>query len=915
MEGIKLKENKMRKAHIISHSHWDREWYLPYEKHHMLQVEFMDSLLDTIKRDSEFKSFHLDGQTIMIEDYLQVRPEREEELKQAIKEERIFIGPWYILQDEWLTASESNVRNLQVGDMDCEKYGKRCEIGYFPDSFGNMGQAPQILQEAGIQAAIFGRGVKPTGFNNETSEGNPFESQYSEMYWQSPDNSKVLAILFANWYSNGIEIPTDEKEAKVYWEQKLSDAQKYASTEELLFMNGCDHQPVQTDLTKAMKTAAALYPDTTFLHSNFPDYVEAVRANLKEDLAVIEGELRSQHTDGWYTLAGTASSRIYLKQMNQRCEMLFTKIAEPLCAMAYATGYTYPHHLFLYGWKLLMQNHPHDSICGCSVDEVHREMVSRFEKAEQVALHIINEAMNFFAARIDVSCFQKISENAIPFFVANPSGYVKSGVIETVIPAARFYFRDTDVWESIRLSKETVLPNYKVVTKDGKVLDGTVTVLPHSFGYDLPKDRFRQPFMEQKVKVVFETEDIMPFSLESFALIETSVIEASSIEHKTEDAVSQIQKDGSIENEYIWVKVEKNGALSVTEKKSGHSYSGLGILEDCGDVGNEYVYGNLKQDEVITTEDTEAEITIEEDAPYRTIVKVLHVMNIPKSADDTLAEEIADLRGYNVRNAGRSKERTEMKVTVWYTIERREKAVKVKVTFDNQALDHRIRVLFPTNIKTSVHYADSIFEVVKRKNQPEMEWENPCNGAHQQAFVNIHNENGGITIGNKGLNEYEILRDGKNTIALTIHRGVRELGDWGIFMTPEAQCIGERTVEYAILVHNEKNLLDSYERAYDFQRDIPVKEIRETSAVLPASYQLMSVDRQEIMWSSLKVSPHTGDIISRWFNVTENKAELKIDASFRLYRTNLLEKQYFESYENVIEVQPYKIISVGMKNK
>lgn len=899
----------MLKAHIISHSHWDREWYLPYEKHHMLQVEFMDSLLDTIKKDPGFKSFHLDGQTIMLEDYLQVRPEREEELRKAIKEERIFIGPWYILQDEWLTASESNVRNLQVGAMDCEKYGKRCEIGYFPDSFGNMGQAPQLLQEAGIQAAIFGRGVKPTGFNNETSEGNPFESQYSEMYWQSPDKSKVLAILFANWYSNGIEIPTDEIKAKAYWAQKLSDAGKYASTEELLFMNGCDHQPVQTDLTEAIKTAEAINPDVTFIHSNFPDYIEAVRANVKEDLAVIEGELRSQHTDGWYTLAGTASSRLYLKQMNQRCEMLFTKVAEPLCAMAYTKGFTYPHHLFLYGWKILMQNHPHDSICGCSVDEVHREMVTRFEKAEQVALHIIDEAMDFFASRIDVSCFKKISEQAVPFFVANPAGHVKSGVIETVIPAARFYFRDTDVWESIRLSKDLKLPDYKVVTKDGKVLDGTVTIMPHSFGYDLPKDRFRQPYMERRVKVVFETENIMPFSLESFALIE-----ASQIEDKTDKKSSMIQKDGSIENEFISVGIEKNGSLTVTEKKSGHSYSGLGILEDCGDVGNEYVYGTLKQDEVITTADSQADITIEEDSPYRTIVKVVHVMDIPKSADDTLADEIADLRGYNVRNAGRSKEKIEMKVTLWYTIERRDKGVKVKVTFNNQAMDHRLRLLFPTGIQTDVHYADSIFEVAKRDIQPGAAWENPCNAAHQQAFVNVHNENGGITIGNKGLNEYEILRDGKNTIALTLHRGVRELGDWGIFMTPEAQCFGEQTAECAIFVHNGEDLLDSYDRAYNFQRDIAVKEIIETSAEMPAAYQLMDVSRQKVMWSSLKVSPDTGDIVSRWFNVTEDTGELKIDAPFQLYRTNLLEKQCFGSYGNVMEVPPYKILSVGMKN-
>ena len=105
----------MKKAHIISHTHWDREWYLPYEKHHMLYIEMMDTLIDTMEKDQEYKYFHLDGQTIMLEDYLQVRPENRARLQKLIGDGRIAIGPWYVLQDEFLTSSESNVRNVQMG--------------------------------------------------------------------------------------------------------------------------------------------------------------------------------------------------------------------------------------------------------------------------------------------------------------------------------------------------------------------------------------------------------------------------------------------------------------------------------------------------------------------------------------------------------------------------------------------------------------------------------------------------------------------------------------------------------------------------------------------------------------------------------------------------------------------------------
>ncbi|MBW7459549.1 alpha-mannosidase, partial [Paenibacillus sepulcri] len=368
-------------VHIISHTHWDREWYLPYEKHHVRLIKLMDTLLETLEQDPGFRSFHLDGQTIILEDYLQIRPEKRPLLERMIREGRIHIGPWYILQDEFLTSSEANVRNLLYGHQDARLYGAISKVGYFPDSFGNMGQAPQLLQQAGITNAVFGRGVKPTGFNNQVSDSQEYESPFSEMIWEAPDGSRVLGILFANWYSNGNEIPKDREAARDYWSRKLEEVAKYASTPHWLMMNGCDHQPVQRDAAEAIKTASELYPQLNFVHSNFDDYIKALQASLPERLSVVKGELRSQHTDGWSTLVNTASSRIYLKQLNQQGQALLEKAAEPLAVFAHIAGAAYPHHLFTHAWKTLMQNHPHDSICGCSVDEVHAEMVARFARS------------------------------------------------------------------------------------------------------------------------------------------------------------------------------------------------------------------------------------------------------------------------------------------------------------------------------------------------------------------------------------------------------------------------------------------------------------------------------------------------------------------------------------------------------
>lgn len=893
-----------KRAHIISHSHWDREWYLPYERHHMLQVEFMDTLLDTIKKDENFKSFHLDGQTIMIEDYLQVRPERKEELLQYIKEGRIHVGPWYILQDEWLTSSEANIRNLQVGMRDANLYGNVSKVGYFPDSFGNMGQAPQILSNAGIKSAAFGRGVKPTGFNNEVTEGSNFESQYSEMYWEAPDGSRVLGVLFANWYCNGMEVPTDEEEAKKYWEQRLKDAEKFASTDDLLFMNGCDHQPVQTDLSKALEVAAKNFPEVEFIHSNFMDYVADVEKNLRDDLAVVKGELRSQQTDGWYTLANTASARIYIKQMNARCEMLFEKVAEPIAAMAYAKGMEYPFAQFLYGWKLLMQNHPHDSICGCSVDEVHREMVTRFEKAEQVALYIIDICLEYVSNHMNKEAVTNKSEGAVPFFVANPTGYVKNGVVELDVPVAKFYFRDAPLNECIENSKKYE-QKFKVVDAKGNTVPATVTLQQHSFGYDLPKDKFRQPFMQKKAHITMEVKDFKPFMVEGYSLIPCEE------EGKTG---SLLTSENTMENKYLKATVNENGSITVTHKGSNRTYEELNVFEDMIDAGNEYIFFAPSDATAITTKDTKAKLTVVEDLEVRAKIKAEVELMIPKSADEQLDREIADLVEFKHRKAGRSTELVPMTIATTYTLEREGGLVKVETTFDSQAMDHRVRALFPTDIQTDVHFADSIFEVAKRDNVPSKEWENPSNTAHQQVFVNVQDETVGLTIATMGLNEYEVLPKDKNAIAVTIHRGVRELGDWGIFPTPEAQCLGKHTVEYAIIPHGKDEAYASYKEAYAFQTVFISGEVNGTNVAKEQEFvsgeQFMKVESDAVAWTSLKVSEDTKEVVARFYNMADTESNLEVKVDGTLYRSNVLEVEKLEKLNDTIKVRPFEILTV-----
>jgi alpha-mannosidase len=877
-------------AHIISHSHWDREWYMPYEKHHVRLVKLMDNILELFDKDPEFKSFHLDGQTIVLEDYLQIRPEMQEKIVKYIKEGRLRVGPWYILQDEFLTSSESNIRNLLIGMRDAKRFGAVTMVGYFPDAFGNIGQAPQILKQAGMKGIIFGRGVKPVGFDNKVEEFDKYESPFSEMLWQSPDGSSMLGILFANWYHNGMEVPIDEKEAEVYWTERLKNVERFAATNQYLFMNGCDHQPVQMDLSSALNTARKLYPNVDFVHSNFEDYIDNVNASLTKQLSVVEGELRSQETDGWWTLVNTASARIYIKQMNQRNQVALEKVAEPLSAFASSLGYAYPHHLFNYAWKTLMQNHPHDSICGCSVDEVHREMVSRFEKSMAVSEELITESLKYISEKVDTSCFATFGKVSKPFIIYNTTGWDRTGVVEIVIDIERKY--TGGLTKSFEEMEALDIENWVLVDSKGSAIPFEAKDLGAGFGYDLPEDRFRKPYIARRLKVTFEAEKVPALGYSSYALVRDN------IKSQNRKVNSLVDKKNQMENEYVKVLINADGTLNVTEKLSGHTFEDICYYENVGDIGNEYIFKQAENDTAIVTKGKSADIKLVEDSSYRAAYEITSYLEIPMSADELLQEEMEKLIVVTERMAKRSSKTTELKIVTLVSLEKGSRGIKVKTSFENNAKDHRLRVLFPSKLTSDSHLADSIFEVARRNNKPSKVWVNPSNCQHQQCFVSIDDSKCGLTIANFGLNEYEILRDEKNTIAVTILRSVGELGDWGVFPTPEAQCLGPQSVEFEIITH-KGNLISSgaFIEAYQFQVPFVSCQTEVHEGTIPANQSFLEWSGSSLALTGVKQSQETGDLIVRWFNTDVNECNLVVKTTLKadkVYLSNVVEERFAE---------------------
>lgn len=806
-----------KKVHIISHSHWDREWYMAYEQHHMRLINLINDLLKLFKTNPDFHNFHLDGQTIILDDYLQVRPDKKAELQEAISQGKLRIGPFYILQDDFLTSSESNVRNMLVGKEDCDKWGASVPLGYFPDTFGNMGQTPQLMKEANLSTAAFGRGIRPTGFNNQVNTDDNFSSPFSEMTWRGPDGSDITGLLFANWYSNGNEIPTDEEQAKIYWTQKLADVEKFASTNQLLMMNGVDHQPIQLDVTEAIKVANKLFPDYQFVHSYFEVYLRDLENELPENLSLIEGEITSQETDGWYTLANTASSRIYLKQKNTEVSPQLENITEPLASMACELTGSYPHDQLTYAWKTLMQNHPHDSICGCSIDDVHREMMPRFDKALEVGKYLAQDAKETIASAIDTSIFP---EDSKPFILFNTVGQAKESLIRQTITWKKVPLGTNKpplLFKEVEEERLKLADQFQVLTSDQELVDGlrilsTKTV----FDYDLSKRTFREPYFAIKVTLEMPVK-LAGMSYASFALINSSAI----TQEKEQKGLYQEDKQ-TLENDFLSVQITKNGLLSITDKSTGHLYPDQLVFEDCGDVGNEYIFKQSADNQAIDCQSFPHTIKMISNTENQAILELTRHMQIPIAADSSLEKKMEAIVDITERQAGRSNQMAELEIITEIQMDKTSPQLRFKTSFDNQMTNHRLRVLFPSHLKTDYHFADSIFETVKRPNKVNQKfWKNPANPQHQESFVSITDSTKRITIGNFGLNEYELLPD-TNTIAVTLLRSVGEMGDWGYFPTPEAQCLGQQTVSYTFEAFSEDQRLSSYGRCQADQVPISI---------------------------------------------------------------------------------------------
>jgi alpha-mannosidase len=375
---------------VVPHTHWDREWYLPFEQFRLRLGAVVDGVIETLESDSAFSSFTLDGQAIVLEDYVEVRPENEARLRALLAAGRLEVGPSYVLPDEILVGGESLVRNLLLGRRVCRRFGvEPSGAGYMPDSFGHPAQLPQILAGFGIHTFLFSRGM-----------GDEIDDVGVLFRWRAGP-ADVVACQMLPHYDNFARLTWhhDAEERVRAIVERFGDLMRRADEDQIVLANGSDHLPIEAELPKIL---AGLERElgASFRIGRYDEY-----APTPEGLPVHDGELVGSRLQN--VLRGVNSARIYLKQANERMQQRLLSIETAAALHTLRDDAVYPTADVRLAWRELLRNHPHDSICGCSCDEVHRDMLVRYEQLNRTLDYVEREALGVGGALVNTLPFRR----------------------------------------------------------------------------------------------------------------------------------------------------------------------------------------------------------------------------------------------------------------------------------------------------------------------------------------------------------------------------------------------------------------------------------------------------------------------------------------------------------------------------
>jgi mannosylglycerate hydrolase len=917
----------MEHLFFVVHTHWDREWYQPFQRMRARLLTMMDKMIAQLESGA-LPCFHFDGQTIVLEDYLEVRPDSARRIAKLVKAGKLQIGPWYLLADSFLASGEALIRNLEIGTRIARRFGKPAETGYLPDQFGHAAQLPQILSGFGLKAGAVFRGVGR-------------EVKRNRFIWEALDGSSMFMVFLPFGYSNGASLPTDSADATIARVSEIAAREReFAASAPMLVMNGNDHAEPDAAVFARLKEADGRAPFRAEV-GTLDEYAKRLCELPLDGTPRVRGELRSPARSN--LTPGVSSSRAWIKQRDFQNSYLLERIADPLTALASRLNQADDLTALLeVAWRTEIQNHPHDSICGCSIDQVHQDMRYRFDQAAMIGEIVARRASS------TVLSTRNGGEAATAVF--NPTvarRALVTGETEVEDPHASYVAADSDgcripvAIDVARLARpfeiELKGADFKGLITGAQVMGQYVNrfeleragdnqfelrifvsrspsgdVDPHSFRrrmLEVPDDaNLRiQATAAARAQITFVGDGLAQAGFSLYRLVRAD-----------EPVERPVGDNESIENEYFRLSPTPRG-LKIDDLKNGKPVEIY--FEDDGDRGDEYNFDPVADSAPISKPASIAVRVVERGA-VRSRIALSIVLNLPSALTKDRKSRAAETVEVPI----------ELTASIYAGLER----VDFEAEMDNRARDHRLRVALSTPIAAVESISDTNFGIVRRSldpTEPAGVTEDIYATAPHRTFTAVESAEFSAAVMSRGIYETEARRDvGGATILLTLLRCVGWLsrgdlkmrrGDAGPeFETPDAQEIGTHRFQFAVTTWRGSCAdagVVQLSQAYAY----PPRMFQARSGFDAPGNRLCACDNPRVAFSTARATERAGGYIVRAFSASESRETARfsfgtgrkarlVDLAGRHLKCVKVKRRRDGSVE--LELRPFQIVTFEVRN-